>query len=72
MKIGILADIHGHVENLRIAIELLRRERVDQFVVLGDVICDRKLTNSRTRIIVQLDQKLVSVCVFAAHVWACR
>ena len=30
MKIGILADIHGHVENLRIAIELLRRERVDQ------------------------------------------
>lgn len=37
MKIGILADIHEHVINLRSAIEHLRRENVDQIVVLGDV-----------------------------------
>jgi hypothetical protein len=38
MKIGILADIHGHVGNLKKAIARLRLERVDLFVVLGDVI----------------------------------
>ena len=38
MKLGILADIHGHLENLRKAIIRLNREQVDQFIVLGDVI----------------------------------
>ena len=42
MKTGILADIHGHVENLRIAIDRLRREPVDLIVVLGDVIYDSR------------------------------
>jgi predicted phosphodiesterase len=42
MRIGVLADIHGHVENLRKAIERLTREQVDRFVVLGDVICDSR------------------------------
>jgi hypothetical protein len=41
MRIGILADIHGHVENLRKAIRRLEREQVEQFVVLGDVIYER-------------------------------
>lgn len=41
MKIGILADIHGHIENLRNAINRLNRSQVDQFVLLGDVIYDR-------------------------------
>ncbi len=42
MRIGILADIHGHVENLAKVITRLRREQVDEFVVLGDVIYDRR------------------------------
>jgi predicted phosphodiesterase len=41
MRFGILADIHGCVEYLQRAIVKLNRERVDQFVVLGDLICDR-------------------------------
>ena len=41
MKLGILADIHGDVEKLRKAITSLSRKQVDQFIVLGDVICDR-------------------------------
>lgn len=40
MRIGILADIHGHVGNLRKSIDRLRLEKVDLFVVLGDVIYD--------------------------------
>ena len=42
MRIGILADIHADVENLRSAIARLRRDGVDVFVVLGDVIYDSR------------------------------
>jgi len=42
MKIGILADIHGHVKHLTNALDRIRCEQVDQFVVLGDVIYDSK------------------------------
>lgn len=42
MRIGILADIHGHVANLRQVIDHLRREKVDVFVILGDVIYDTR------------------------------
>ncbi|TWU38310.1 Calcineurin-like phosphoesterase superfamily domain protein [Novipirellula artificiosorum] len=37
MKIGILADIHEHVENLRSALDRFQSCRVDQVVILGDV-----------------------------------
>lgn len=37
MKLGILADIHEHVENLRGSLALFARQRVEQVVVLGDV-----------------------------------
>ena len=42
MRLGILADIHGNVENLRRAIDRLGQEQVDTFVVLGDVIYDSR------------------------------
>lgn len=37
MKIGILADIHEHVEYLRSALAIFTEQGVDQVVVLGDV-----------------------------------
>jgi len=37
MKLGILADIHEHDEELRKAIDVLRKHGADRFVVLGDV-----------------------------------
>jgi predicted phosphodiesterase len=37
MRIGILADIHEDTVRLTCAIDILRREVVDQFVVLGDI-----------------------------------
>lgn len=40
MRLGLLADIHGDVRNLSLAIEKLRNQRVDKFVLLGDVIYD--------------------------------
>ncbi len=41
MRIGILADIHGDVDNLESALARLRHEHVDQIVLLGDVIESR-------------------------------
>jgi hypothetical protein len=37
MKLGILADIHEHTEQLRKAIAVLQEHGADRFVVLGDV-----------------------------------
>ena len=42
LRIGLLADIHGDVENLALAIEHLQQSGVDKFVLLGDVIYDTR------------------------------
>jgi hypothetical protein len=39
LKLGILSDIHEQVDELRNAIDLLRRHEADSFIVLGDT-CD--------------------------------
>jgi hypothetical protein len=36
MRLGLLADLHEHVEPLRLALDLFARERVDRVVLLGD------------------------------------
>ena len=41
MRIGILADIHGDVDHLKSVLARLRREAVDEIIVLGDVIESR-------------------------------
>jgi hypothetical protein len=37
MRIGILADVHESLANLRWAIDVLQKQRADRLVVLGDV-----------------------------------
>jgi hypothetical protein len=37
VKLGLITDIHEHVEFLRVALDALARMSVDQIVVLGDV-----------------------------------
>lgn len=37
MKLGLITDIHEHVGFLRLALNQLQREQVDQIVMLGDV-----------------------------------
>ena len=38
MKLGLLTDIHEHVEYLRAALDCFTRERIDQVVVIGDLL----------------------------------
>jgi hypothetical protein len=43
VKLGLLSDIHEHVEHLQAALAVLRQERVEKIVVLGDLVelCQR-------------------------------
>jgi predicted phosphodiesterase len=45
MKLGIVADIHEEIDSLAEALSLLRREAVDQIVVLGDLFETGKRIN---------------------------
>lgn len=38
MKLGLITDVHEHVENLRAALTRLAAERVDKIVMIGDVV----------------------------------
>lgn len=63
MKLGILSDIHEAVELLEVAIRLLDGERVDRFVVLGDVF----ETGARIEETTALLAGLYSVGVYGNH-----
>lgn len=38
MRLGLITDVHEHVENLRAALADLAAQRVDQVVMIGDVV----------------------------------
>ncbi|QDU28636.1 Calcineurin-like phosphoesterase superfamily domain protein [Anatilimnocola aggregata] len=38
MKLGLITDIHEQVDDLRVALARFKQERVDQIVMIGDVI----------------------------------
>jgi predicted phosphodiesterase len=38
MRIGILGDIHGNLEALQAVVEAMRRERIDEWVQVGDIV----------------------------------
>jgi hypothetical protein len=55
MKLGILADIHEHVEELGRAIDQLRHHGTDRFVVLGDVFETAKRIEETVRLLRDAD-----------------
>lgn len=63
MKLGILADIHEHDDELRKAIDVLQRHGADRFVVLGDV-CE---TGKRMDETVSLLRDVAAVGVWGNH-----
>jgi hypothetical protein len=63
MRLGLLADIHEHVEELRHAIDVLRDHGADRFVVLGDVF----ETGRRIDETVALLREVAAVGVWGNH-----
>lgn len=54
MKIAVLSDIHGNIVALEEAIKDARRQGVDEYIVLGDIITDFPFTNEVIDIVKQL------------------
>jgi predicted phosphodiesterase len=63
MRLGLLADIHEEVERLDRAIQCLRAQRVDRFVLLGDLY----ETGRRLEEMVALLEPLEAVAVWGNH-----
>ena len=63
MRLGILADIHEQVEELRNAIAVLQNEDADRFVILGDVF----ETGQQIEETVQLLQDVDAAGVWGNH-----
>src|SRR6267378_45024 len=55
MKLGILADIHEQTDELRWAIDVLRKHGADRFVVLGDVFEMGKRIEETIRLLQQVE-----------------
>ena len=55
MKIGLLTDIHEHVEHLRTALDRFQAECIDQIVVIGDVFEMGKRIEQTCRLLAEAD-----------------
>lgn len=55
MRLGLIADVHEHVECLRRSLEQLRQADVDQIVVLGDVFRDGRQIEETCRLLSDAD-----------------
>jgi Calcineurin-like phosphoesterase superfamily domain len=55
MKLGLLADIHEHTEQLQRAIALLQQHGAERFVVLGDVFEMGKQIEETVRLLQQVE-----------------
>ncbi len=51
MKLGLLADIHEHVEHLKTALHNFQNLGVDQIVVIGDVFDSGKQIRETCRLL---------------------
>lgn len=54
MRLGLLADIHEHLDFLRIALAWLRRQEVDQIVVLGDIVSTGERLEEACRLLAEV------------------
>lgn len=58
MKLGLLTDIHEHIDLLKVALARLERERVDRIVILGDtadLFCDHTHLEETCRVLRGVD-----------------
>lgn len=63
MKIAVISDIHSNLAALRIAIEFIKSEKVDDVICLGDVVGYGPRPNE----CVELVRKYARVCLMGNH-----
>ena len=55
MKLGLLTDIHEHVDYLAAALQMLQQEAVDQIVVIGDIYETGKQLDEACQLLTEAD-----------------
>jgi predicted phosphodiesterase len=63
VRYGILSDIHGNIEALEASLRSLEKERIDEYICLGDTVGYGANPEECSRII----QDLVKVCIVGNH-----
>ncbi len=66
MRYGLLSDIHGNLEALRTVLDVLRKEDVDNYICLGDIVG----YGANPRECLKLIQDLNPVCIAGNHDYA--
>ena len=66
MRYGILGDIHGNIEALETVVEALKKEGVDRFISVGDIVG----YGADPSACIQLVQDLGATVVAGNHDWA--
>ncbi len=63
MRYGILSDIHGNLEALRVAVQTLERAQVDRYLVAGDLVGYGPEPNECVEVVAGLD----AICIAGNH-----
>ena len=66
MRYGIFADVHGNLPALQAVVDVLRADRVERFVCVGDVVG----YGANPQECIDLLQSLRAICVAGNHDWA--
>jgi predicted phosphodiesterase len=66
MRYGIFSDVHGNLEALEVTCDFYKKEKIDRFIFLGDIV--GYATDHRECIC--LLQSLNPVCIAGNHDWA--
>jgi len=59
MRLGIFADIHGNLEALQAVIEAYKKEKIDRYICLGDVVGYGANPNECCQIVFSLVDKII-------------
>jgi len=66
MRYGIFSDVHSNLEAFEVALDFYKKEAVDKFIYLGDIIGYAANPNECTSLL----RRLNPICIAGNHDWA--
>ena len=66
MRYGIFSDVHGNLEAFKVALKYCRREKIDKFIYLGDIVGYGANPSECIALLTSLNP----VCIAGNHDWA--
>lgn len=66
MRYGVFSDVHSNLEAFGVALEFYKKEKIDKFIYLGDIVGYGANPNE----CIELLKKLNPICIAGNHDWA--